>query len=267
MKTKTFSRLSLGLLLALISSTSLSLAQADLEGKIHRLPETRAAKTISLNPEYYVFGERLAKGEQKLPLLIVLHGGGGTGLNIEKCKGQASRLIRTIDQTDIKSLVVAPQASLSPMKVGAKGGWVPADLNILLAHLLETLPVDPNRVYLTGSSMGGYGTYAWAGVNPEHFAAIAPMVGGLGALGPKDITPDLDLWGKNIAKLPMRAYYGAMDKVVPADRGEMILKAIEKAEGKQADVIVFEDMGHNAGQRPFSDPKFFQWLFSHRRGE
>ena len=52
---------------------------------------------------------------------------------------------------------------------------------ILLTHLLETLPVDPERIYVTGNSMGGYGTYAWAGASPKHFAAIAPMVGGLGA--------------------------------------------------------------------------------------
>jgi pimeloyl-ACP methyl ester carboxylesterase len=113
--------------------------------------------------------------------------------------------------------------------------------------------------------MGGYGTYAWAGVNPEHFAAIAPMVGGLGAGGPKDITSELDLWGMNIATLPMRTYYGANDRVVPPDRGTMILEAIKKAGGKQAELIVFEDMGHNAGHRPYSDPEFFKWLFSHER--
>ena len=93
------------------------------------------------------------------------------------------------------------------------------------------------------------------------------MVGGLGALGPKDITPDLDLWGKNIATLPMKAYFGAQDNVVPADRGEMILQAIQKAGGDQAEVIVYDDMGHNAGQRPYSDPEFFRWLFSHRRSD
>ncbi|MDA7921914.1 dienelactone hydrolase family protein [Verrucomicrobiales bacterium] len=240
-------------------------AQIRIESKIHRLPETEVAKTISLNPDYHVFGEALADGDEKLPLLMVLHGGGGTGLEIGKVKGAPIRLIHTMKEAKIKSIVVAPQAAKSPMKVGAKGGWVPTDLDVLLAHLLKTLPVDANRVYLTGSSMGGYGTYVWAGVSPGHFAAIAPMVGGLGALGPKDITSDLDLWGKNLATLPMKTYYGAEDRVVPADRGKMILEAITKAGGTQAELIIFDDMGHNAGQRPYSDPEFFRWLFSHKR--
>lgn len=258
-------KISIYLCLSLLLSCASLRAQAPPEGKIHRLPEVEVAKTISLNPDYCVYGESLAGSGEKLPLLIMLHGGGGTGLNIGKVKGGPIRLIRTMEETEIKTIVVAPQAAKSPMKEGAKGGWVPADLNVLLAHLLKSLPVDSDRVYLTGSSMGGYGTYAWAGVNPEHFAAIAPMVGGLGALGPKDITPDLDLWGKNISTLPMRTYYGGQDRVVPADRGEMILEAVKKAGGKQAELIVFDDMGHNAAQRPYSDPEFFRWLFSHKR--
>lgn len=113
--------------------------------------------------------------------------------------------------------------------------------------------------------MGGYGTFMWAGYRPQHFAAIAPMVGGIGPLGPKDVTKDLDLWGRNLAKLPMRAYYGGKDRVVPADRGDMIMKAIGKAGGKQAKLFVLEDKGHDAGRVPYSQPEFFKWLFSHKR--
>lgn len=251
----------------LFVAPSLLAASASAEGRIHRLPDAKAAKTISLNPDYYVFGESLAGKEKKLPLLITLHGAGGTGLNIVKCKGRALKLIDSMGRAEIESLVVAPQASKSPRAEGAKGGWVPADLDILFAHLIETLAVDTNRIYLTGNSMGGYGTYAWAGASPAHFAAIAPMVGGLGALGPKDITPDLELWGKNLAGIPLRAYYGANDRVVPADRGAMILKAIEKAGGKKAKIIVLKDEGHGAGGRAYSDPEFFRWLFSHKRGK
>jgi predicted peptidase len=256
----------LPLVLLVLSLVFSQVNAAPPQAKVHKLSEAKAAKTISLNPEYLVFGEGLAKGGEKLPLVIYLHGGGGTGSNIQKVKGQPRAALQTIEKAGIKSLLVAPQASKSPRAEGAKGGWVPADLNILLAHLLETLPVDADRIYLTGNSMGGYGTYAWAGVNPEHFAAIAPMVGGLGALGPKDVTKDLTLWGKNIATLPMKAYYGGKDQVVPADRGAMILKAIENAGGKKAEVIVLEDEGHGAGRVPFGDPEFFKWLFSQKSG-
>ena len=145
------------------------------EGKIHTLPKEKAAKTISLNPEYHVLGEELAKDGKKLPLLILLHGGGGVGSDINRIKRRGMGLLPVMAKAGIETLLVAPQASLNPMKVGAKGGWQASDLNILIEHLLSTLPIDPDRVYLTGNSMGGYGTYAWAGVNPEHFAAIAPV--------------------------------------------------------------------------------------------
>lgn len=220
---------------------------------------------MSLNPEYAVYGE--GKGEEKIPLVIYLHGAGGVGENIEKSKRQGRGPFEAIGRAGLKTILVAPQALKRSRTEGGRGGWVPADLNVLLAHLLKTLPVDADRVYLTGNSMGGYGTYAWAGVNPEHFAAIAPMVGGIGPLGPKDVTKELDLWGKNLATIPMKAYYGGKDKVVPADRGAMILKAIKAAGGKQAEVIVLEEEGHGAGKVPFGDPEFWKWMFGNRRGE
>ena len=248
-----------------MAGMGLGVAQAQPEAVIHRLPEAEAAKTISLNPEYAVYGEESVEEGKRLPLLITLHGAGGTGVDIHRVKRHPLGVMRMLERCGIESLVVCPQAAKSPRKEGARGGWVPADLDCLLAHVLMTLPVDPDRVYLTGTSMGGYGTYAWAAASPEHFAAIAPMVGGLGALGPKDVTPDLEQWGKSLAKLPMRAYYGGKDRVVPPDRGGMILKAIEKAGGTQAEVIVLEDLGHDAARRPYQDPEFFKWLFARKR--
>ena len=234
------------------------------EIKIERLPETKAKQTISLNPRYCVFQKRNhTKG--KLPLLIYLHGGGGVGLDLEKPRRQILPLLKPLRMASIDTLIVAPQATAGPKGDKGKGGWQVPDLDLLLAHLIETLPVDPNRVYLTGNSMGGYGTYMWAGYRPGHFAAIAPMVGGIGPYGPKDVTKDLDLWGRNLAKLPMRTYYGKKDRIVPADRGDMIMKAIGKAGGKKAELIVFEDKGHNAGGVPYGQPAFYKWLFSHKR--
>ena len=144
--------------------------------KIERLPEAKAKKTISLNPEYCVHGEPKAGFKGKLPLLIYLHGAGGVGLDIGKPRRQVGPLLGPLRQASIETLIVAPQAIGSPKREKGKGGWQVPDLDLLLAHLLETLPVDPDRVYLTGNSMGGYGTFMWAGYRPQHFAAIAPMV-------------------------------------------------------------------------------------------
>jgi len=236
------------------------------EPRKERLPKELSAKTISLNPDYWVYQDgKLEKGE-KLPLLIYLHGGGSTGSNLEKIRPQPMRLLGTIKKAKRRCLCVAPQALHSPHERREKGGWVPADLDILIRHLKKTLPIDEKRIYLTGNSMGGYGTYVWAGNSPQHFAAIAPMVGGIGPGGPKDITGDLEKWGKNLATVPMKAYYGAKDNVVPADRGAMVLNAIKAAGGKKAEVIVFEEEGHGASRLPFGDVKFIEWLFSNKKG-
>ena len=265
MQMNTFPHKALALSVMFLATSAFAQRGGSNDGiKIERLPEAKAKKTISLNPEYCVYEERShIKGN--LPLLIYLHGGGGVGLDIEKPRRQILPLLRPLRKASIDTLIVAPQATGGPKGEKGKGGWQVPDLDLLLAHLIETLPVDPDRVYLTGNSMGGYGTYMWAGYRPEHFAALAPMVGGIGPYGPKDVTKDLDLWGRNLAKLPMRAYYGGKDRVVPADRGEMIMKAIGKAGGKQAELIIFEGKGHDAGRVPYSQPEFFKWLFSHKR--
>ena len=71
--------------------------------------------------------------------------------------------------------------------------------------------------------MGGYGSWAWGGKSPERFAAIAPVVGGIGPGGPKDVTPNLDQWAANLATVPVYAFAGATDRVVlQSDRREWL---------------------------------------------
>ncbi len=237
------------------------------EPRVDKLPNDLAAKTVSLNPEYLFYQDGKLKEGEKLPLVIYLHGAGGTGSEIGKVKRQPRRLLETIAKAKKRCLCVAPQATRKSRKSGEKGGWVFSDLDVLIGHLKKTLPIDDKRIYLTGNSMGGYGTYVWAGNSPQHFAAIAPMVGGIGPEGPKDITKNLEEWGKNLATIPMKAYYGGKDRVVPADRGAMVLKAIKAAGGKQAEVIVLAEEAHGAGRVPFGDVMFVEWLFSQKRGE
>ena len=107
--------------------------------KIERLPEAKAKKTISLNPEYCVHGEPKAGFKGKLPLLIYLHGAGGVGLDIGKPRRQVGPLLGPLRQASIETLIVAPQATGSPKREKGKGGWQVPDLDLLLAHLLETL--------------------------------------------------------------------------------------------------------------------------------
>ena len=93
----------------------------------------------------------------------------------------------------------------------------------------------------------------------------APISGGIGRGGPKDVTKQLDQWGKKLAQVPVYAFVGGKDKVVPAERSERVVKAIRQAGGQQAKLKVYPDQGHNARQVVLSTPEFYEWMFSKQR--
>ena len=113
--------------------------------------------------------------------------------------------------------------------------------------------------------MGGYGSWVWGGHSPQHFAAIAPMVGGIGRGGPKDVSPDIEKWAVSLAKVPVWAFAGEQDTVVPADRSERMIAAIKEAGGTKARILVYPDEGHGASRRVYESEEFFDWLFSQMR--
>lgn len=217
-----------------------------------------------LNPQYLVYLPTETT-EAKLPLLIFLHGAGGVGSDINEVKGKPMEIWEGIRKFNKgPCIVVAPQC-LKKSKSGERGIWTPEDLNLLLQDLKATLPVDDRRIYLTGISMGGYGTWAWAAHDPQHFAAIAPIVGGIGREGPKDVTPEFDQWATNLAKIPVYAFVGALDKTVPPERSERLIAAIQKVGGKVAKLRVYPDEGHGAGRVVVASAEYYEWLFSHKR--
>ena len=113
--------------------------------------------------------------------------------------------------------------------------------------------------------MGGYGTWLWAGTNPEHFAAVAPSAGGIGPGGPVDVSPDWEHWAKNLTKVQLWTFHGADDQVVPAERSERMVAAIKKHGGKKAKLTIYPGVKHNSTQQTHTDPELYKWLFSHSR--
>lgn len=229
--------------------------------KVHQLNDGIKEKAKSINSDFLVFSKNL-KGLKKVPLVIYLHGAGGRGNNIEAITGQVAPLWRGIVKNiSDPCIVVAPQC-LREARGGGRGSWRYEELNEWLNQLKVTLPIDLNRIYLTGNSMGGYGSWLWGGNSPEHFAAIAPIVGGIGPGGPKAVTKELDKWAKNLAKVPVYAFAGAKDKVVPAERSERMVSAIRKAGGKLAKIKVYPNEGHGAKRLVLSSEEFYIWMFS-----
>lgn len=250
-----------------ISTLIVHIATAQPDG-----PETRSiAPELLAQASYlssgYLLYQPQTDGEtaELLPLVIHLHGGGGHGADLQKIKWQSMQLWQGFGAFNTEPcMLVAPQC-LPLGRDGSRGTWEPHDLNLFLQDLCVTLPVDRRKIYLTGNSMGGYGTWAWGAHNPEHFAGIAPMVGGIGRGGPKDVTPDIQVWASNLAQVPVYAFVGAQDQIVPAERSQRMIEAIRKAGGTQARLKIYPEAGHDAPRLAYADPEFYEWLFAQER--
>ncbi len=242
-------------------------AFADIEegaGDIHTMDPVLQAKTTCLSSNYFVSMPEGAHGE-KMPLIIYLHGGGSKGFKMKKIDHCIPRLRYGIDKYDKgPCIVVVPQCLAKPAD-GVRGRWRPADLNIFLENVINTLPVDTDRVYLTGNSMGGSGSWAWGGSNPEHFAAIAPVSGGVGNRGSDEVSPKIEAMAKKLATIPVYAFAGEKDDVVSPENSKRMVAAIKDAGGTQVKLTVYPDAGHGAKGITYKSQAFYDWMFSKTR--
>ena len=119
---------------------------------------------------------------------------------------------------------------------------------------LATTKADPERVYLTGLSMGGFGTWAWAAREPQRFAAAIPICGGG--------NPET---AEKLVALPIWVFHGGKDNVVPLSRSEAMVKAIQQAGGRKVKLTAYPDAGHDAWTKTYDNPEIYKWLLSHTR--
>lgn len=219
---------------------------------INTLPPEIATKTDNLNDRFWLFlPERYKKAskEKPLPLIIYLHGSSRRGRNVEEVK--ANGLAPLMDKRDDFEFIVASPQALA--KYPWQRCWQPDDLIILLDHLLANYHVDPKRVYLTGLSMGGYGTWATIGKHADRFAAAAPICGG-----------GDPAWAKDIGKLPVWAFHGEDDRVVLAERSKEMVEAIKAANGN-AKLTIYPGVGHDSYTQTYANPKLYEWFLKHQR--
>ena len=188
-----------------------------------------------------------AKPKGKLPLVMFLHGAGerGNDLDLLKLHGIPKRLEQG---QDFPFIALSPQCP--------KDSWWPLELEALkglLDDIVSKHNVDKKRIYLTGLSMGGYGTWYLAGLYPKTFAAIAPICGG----------GDFVL-GEQLTHMPIWAFHGDKDDVVPLSESQRMVDIVKKAGGK-AKLTVYKNVGHDSWTKTYNNPKFYEWLLSHRK--
>jgi predicted peptidase len=209
--------------------------------------EEHFEKEITVKLRYLLFlPEGYADDDKKWPLMLFLHGSGESGDDLEKVKKHGPPKI-VEGKTDFPFIVVSPQSR--------RRGWNPDALKVLLDEIVDRYPVDRDRVYLTGLSMGGYGTWSLAAAYPGYFAAIAPICGG-GDPNDADKLNDLPIW----------VFHGAKDEAVPLRRSEEMVDALKEA-GADVKFTVYPEAGHDSWTETYNNPELYQWFLSHNRGE
>jgi len=160
--------------------------------------------------------------------------------------------------------------------VPADSVWIGAPAQAAMAALDQTLAEfrgDPDRVYLTGMSMGGNGTWNLAYRHPERFAAIAPICGFISPIsrlpGSRPIVPPdsgdaFAAMARRLGRLPTWIFHGEIDPVVPVSESRRAAEALRAA---GADVRYTELLGggHNVWDAVYASPQFQEWLFAQRR--
>ena len=189
------------------------------------------------------------KSDKAYPLMLFLHGAGESGQGLERVKvhGPPKRIAAG---KSFPFLVVSPQ---SP-----GGGWSPVVLNALLDEIEAKYRVDKSRVYLTGLSMGGGGTWTLAAAHPERFAAIAPVCGAFRAPEGSKAAAE------RIKGIPVWVFHGAKDTTVPIARSEEMVKALKEA-GADVQFTVYPDAGHDSWTETYDNPKLYEWFLSHKK--
>jgi predicted peptidase len=186
-------------------------------------------------------------------LILFLHGAGerGDDLDLVKKHGPPKILGEKKDfpvafGAASRFIVVSPQCPAGEC-------WCNDTLIALLSNMVAKYRVDRDRIYLTGLSMGGYGTWSLAMEHSGWFAAIAPICGG-----------GFPLLAHKIKKVPTWVFHGAKDEVVPIRESERMVSAL-KALGGNVKFTIYPKAAHDSWTKTYNNPKLYQWFLRHKR--
>jgi len=200
-----------------------------------------------------------AEPESKFPLILFLHGVGERGDDIWRASIHGPSKFAA-NHPDFPFILVTPQCPNGEV-------WSNENLLALLAEVTAKNRVDEKRIYLTGLSMGGYGTWNLGLAYPEKFAAIAPVCGGgerlevvLAARGLSGLAKQ-----QSLATLPVWAFHGAKDPVVPIEESERIVKALREAKCEEVKFTVYPEAQHDSWTETYNNPELYAWFLKHER--
>jgi predicted peptidase len=249
---------------ALLGAAPLALPADDEKPDLTKLLDARTFKDGEASLNYRLLKPDGYDGTKAFPLVVFLHGAGERGDNnkaqlVHGIKDFASKANRE----KYPCFLIAPQCpkggfwsnterskTMTMKKDPSPSGKLVVSL---IAAIRKEFKIDEKRIYITGLSMGGFGSFDLLCRNPDLFAAGAPICGGG---DPKAC--------EKIAKIPLWVFHGDKDTAVPIALSVAAVEAIEKAGGKPK-FTKYEGVGHDSWTRTYADPKFMEWLFAQKK--
>jgi predicted peptidase len=201
---------------------------------------------ITAGPLPYLLYTPEADPRARAPLILFLHGSGERGNDLAHVGDEG--LTGILANLPEAATVVVPQCPEDTR-------WTD-HLEVLEAILDEVVagyPVDEDRLYLTGLSLGGQGAWFLGARAPERFAALVPICG--------RSNPEA---AERLKGLPTWVFHGADDEVVPLNESEKMAQAL-RAVGAEVRLSVLPDTGHDSWTRTYENPDLYRWLFAQRR--
>ena len=202
-------------------------------------------RTIKVTMKYLIYLPKDYDQKDSWPLMLFLHGSGERGDNLDRVKQHGPPKL-VCEGKQFPFIVVSPQCPNGE-------SWEPFKLSTLLDEITEKYKVDQDRIYLTGLSMGGFGTWALAAHTPNRFAAIVPICGG----GDPSRA-------RRIVRIPTWVFHGGKDGTVPLENSQKMVDALKKA-GGDPKFTIYPDAGHDSWTQAYNTPELYEWLLQQKR--
>ncbi|SHF05896.1 prolyl oligopeptidase family serine peptidase [Chryseobacterium sp. OV279] len=225
----------------LLLPLSLQINAQEIKGELNK--EIKRTEKISYILDY----PQKAKGN--VPLIVFLHGSGERGNNLEAVKAHSP--------FTYKNLMKEPVAILAP-QCPADSWWDTVTVYNLIKEIQEKYKIDASRIYLTGLSLGGWGTLKLAMEHPEMFAAVVPVC------APTDLIMYSNI--NQYKDLNMKIFHGGMDDIVLPENALNFYQRLHPV-NPSAELVIFPNDNHNSWDSTYSDPKLYEWMFSKKKGE
>ena len=202
---------------------------------------------VKVQMGYLLYLPKDYEKQELWPLVLFLHGAGERGEDLELVKKHGPpKLIG--EGKHFPFIVVSPQCP-------KERWWEPIELSALLDQIVKTHNVDEDRVYVTGLSMGGFGSWRLAANTPHRFAAIAPICGG-----------GETYWTRRFPHLAVWVFHGAKDTGVPLERSQEMVDGLKKHGGKPK-LTIYPEAGHDSWTETYNNPEFYEWLLEQKRAK